>query len=102
MDKLTDMERLNAAVCSQSLRETAADQSHERRSGPPIFRRNELPKPNRKTVEAFYDVFADMDPQEQEVAMRVLEQTHRLSKRAKTTARTESQPEQVVLPGTDE
>ncbi len=41
-----------------------------------------MPRPNRKTVEAWYDVFADMDPEEQAIAMRVLEQTHRLAKRA--------------------
>jgi len=41
-----------------------------------------MPKPNRKTVDAFYDVFADMDPDEQMVAMKVLEQTHRISVRA--------------------
>lgn len=38
--------------------------------------------PKRNTVEAFYDVFADMKPEEQAIAIKVLEQTHRLAKRS--------------------
>jgi hypothetical protein len=56
-----------------------------------------MPKPNRKTVEAWYDVFADMDPEEQAIAMRVLEQTHRLAKRAAPKVATDK-PEQISLP----
>jgi hypothetical protein len=43
--------------------------------------KGKMPKPTRKTIEAFFDIFADMDPEEQAVAMKVLEQTHRLAQR---------------------
>jgi hypothetical protein len=45
-----------------------------------------MARPNRKTVDAWYDVFADMDPEEQAVAMKVLEQTHRLAQRTSRKA----------------
>ena len=45
-----------------------------------------MPRPNRSTVDAFYDVFADMEPAEQEIAMKVLENTHRIAKRAAARA----------------
>lgn len=48
-----------------------------------------MARPNRNTTDAFYDVFADMDPQEQEIAMRVLENTHRIAKRAAARAKTQ-------------
>ncbi len=49
-----------------------------------------MARPNRNTQDAFYDVFADMSPEEQIIAMRVLEQTHRIAKRLK---KPEAKPE---------
>lgn len=45
-----------------------------------------MPKPTRKTAEAFYDVFADMPLDDQVAALRILEQVHRLAKREKPAA----------------
>jgi hypothetical protein len=40
-----------------------------------------MAKPNRKSQEAFYDVFADMPLADQAAALRILEQVHRLAQR---------------------
>lgn len=45
-----------------------------------------MPRPTRKTSEAFYDVFSDMPIEDQTVALRILEQVHRMAKRDKPAA----------------
>ena len=49
-----------------------------------------MPKPNRKTAEAFYDVFADFTLEDQAAALKILEQVHRLAVRETEKTRKEA------------
>ncbi len=40
-----------------------------------------MARPRRNTAEAFYDVFADFDIDDQAAALKILEQVHRLAVR---------------------
>lgn len=51
-----------------------------------------MPKPTRKTAEAFYDVFADMPIDDQAAALKILEQVHRLARRDKPAPAEQQEP----------
>ena len=54
-----------------------------------------MPRPNRKSIEFWYDTFSDMPLDEQAAAMKILEQVHRLAVRE--SKRNGKQPEQITL-----
>lgn len=56
-----------------------------------------MARPRRTTEEEWFDVFATWDADDQAVALRVLEQIHRIAKRSKPAK--VAQPEQPSLSG---
>ncbi len=62
-----------------------------------------MARPRRTTEEEWYDIFSTWDTEDQAVALRVLEQIHRISKRhgvkvSAAEARTSNQPSLSGLP----
>lgn len=51
-----------------------------------------MARPRRNTAEAFYDVFADMNIEDQAAALKILEQVYRLNKRNQDAAKRNGQP----------
>jgi hypothetical protein len=51
-----------------------------------------MARPKRTTAEAFYDVFADFDVEDQAAALKIMEQVHRLAKREKAAPVAKQEP----------
>lgn len=51
-----------------------------------------MARPRRSTEEEFYDIFASWPTDDQAIALRVMEQIHRIAKRAAKKSETEEAP----------
>jgi hypothetical protein len=51
-----------------------------------------MPKPNRQSVEYWFDTFSDMPLEDQAAALKILEQVHRLAKREKPAPAAKQEP----------
>ncbi len=61
-----------------------------------------MARPRRTTEEEWYDVFGLWDAEDQAVALRVLEQIHRIAKRTKAKPAAIEQPSLSGLPDEDQ